>query len=111
MIQIFIVKAMSLERHTRIVRCSVVHEPYGHGQRRQKTTNIGRHDLATLSIEAGVPLGEDGARARCELNARERLPPQGLVELMRLHRDELSKHLVLEVDQGSVSELVFDVEP
>src|SRR2546423_212414 len=70
----------------------------------------GWNNLAALPVEPGVPLGEEGARTRCELHARVLPSPQLLPERMEAHRHEVPEDLVLVLHQRPVGFLVLDVK-
>jgi len=72
--------------------------------------NLDRGDFLSPSVELVVPLGEKRARARCELHTRIQPFPEPLVELMKRHRDEVTKRVPFEFDQASLSYLMFDVQ-
>jgi len=46
----------------------------------------------------------------CELRTRVQPIPESLVELMKRHRDEITKCFAFEFDQASLSYLMLDVQ-
>lgn len=72
--------------------------------------NIDRDDLVSPSVELVVPLREQRTCACCELRARVQTIPESLVELMKRHRDEITKCLPLEYDQSSLGYLMLDMQ-
>jgi hypothetical protein len=61
------------------------------------------------TVELVVPLREQRTRVRCELRTRVQPIPESLVELMKRHRDKITKCFSFEFDQASLSYLVLDM--
>ena len=61
------------------------------------------------TVELVVPLREQRTRVCCELRTRVQPIPESLVELVKRHRDKITKRLSFEFDQASLSYLVLDM--
>jgi len=72
--------------------------------------NIDRDDLVSPSVEVVVPLREQRTRVCCKLRARIQPLPESLVELMKRHRDEVTKRVSFEFHQASLGDLMFDMQ-
>ena len=102
---------MSLDRQAGEIGASVVHEPDGHGQRRQHVEDPIRHDLSSPGIETVMPLGENGSCMRDELHTGIPFRPEYLIELMERHGDEVTEYLPLQLCQTLLRQLVLDEQP
>ncbi len=104
-------EVVGLEVQAGKVGAAIVHEPYGHGQRRQQVSNVRGNDLSSIPVEPVVPLREHWIRACHKLHARVQAVPESLVELMELHGDKVTECITLQLSQSSLGQLMLDEQP
>jgi hypothetical protein len=104
-------EVVGLEVQAGKVGAAIVHEPDGHGQRRQQISDVRGNDLSSIPIEPMVPLREHWIRACHKLHARVPAVPESLVELMKLHGDEVTECITLQLGQSSLGQLMLDEQP
>jgi hypothetical protein len=104
---LFELEIMSLKGQAGVVSTAIIHEPDGHRDRCQRLSDISRDHFLASSVEVPMPLGQDRARARHELDARIEPISESLVELMQRHRHEVIERVTFQFSKALLRELVL----